>query len=46
MSGEPLPDTTQFYGIRPRPFGDPLCYLFGLRARSRMRRLARQDGPA
>jgi len=46
MSAGPLPDASQFYGIRPRPFGDPLCYLLGLRARSRMRRLARQDGPA
>jgi LmbE family N-acetylglucosaminyl deacetylase len=46
MSAAPPPDARQFYGVRPRPFGDPLCYLVGLRARSRMRRLALQDGPA
>ena len=46
MSAAPLPDARQFYGVRSRPFGDPLCYLVGLRARSRMRRLARQDEPA
>lgn len=46
MSGEPLPNARQFYGVRPRPFSDPLCYLVGLLARYRMRRLAEQDGPA
>lgn len=43
MSAGPRADGGQFYGVRPRPFGDPLCYLVGLRTRYRMRRLALED---